>query len=325
MAEPAITLPVPGIAEIEAARARIEDHVHRTPVLASAHLDSLTGASIFLKCENFQKVGAFKARGATNAVMALAEDEAARGVATHSSGNHGAALAHAAARRGIAATIVMPSTAPAAKRRAVEGYGARIVECGPTIAAREEAVEAVLAATGARFVHPYDDPLVIAGQASCVLEMLEDLGGLDAIVAPVGGGGLISGTCLAVNALAPLTRVYAAEPEGADDALRSLRSGIRQPSSAGTTIADGLRAPLSERTWQVIRHHVADILPVTDAEIVAAMRLVWERVKIVIEPSAAVPVAAILRHRDRFAGMRVGVILTGGNLDLERLPWPQGG
>jgi threonine dehydratase len=318
-APPAPDLDLPTEAEIEAARARIAPHVHRTPMVTSSTLDALAGAELFFKLETLQKVGAFKARGATNAVFALPEDVPA--VATHSSGNHALGLAYAASRRGLPCTVVMPTTAARPKRAAVEGYGVRIVDCAPSTRARETALADVVAETGAAVVHPYDDRQVIAGQATCGLEMLEDTGGLDAIIVPIGGGGLLSGTCLACAAVAPLTAVYAAEPEAADDAFRSFRSGTLTAHDAPATIADGLRAPPRGRTWEVLRSHAADVLLVSEAEIVAAMRLIWERLKLVAEPSAAVPLAAILRHRATFEGKRVGVVLTGGNVDLDRLPW----
>ncbi len=312
---------LPTLADIRAAAARIRGHAHRTPVLTCASLDRRAGAELLFKCENLQKVGAFKFRGATNAVFSLDDDEAARGVLTHSSGNHAAALALAARLRGIPAYVVMPTDAPRVKREAVLGYGARIVPCEPTLEARESTAAAVRESTGAVFVHPYDDPLVIAGQGTAALELIEDAGPFDAIVAPVGGGGLLSGTAIAVTSLSPGTRVFGAEPALADDAARSLREGRPLPPLPPRTIADGLRTALSERTFRAISTHVEDIVTVTEDEIVRAMRDVWERAKILIEPSSAVPVAALLERRLDLAGKRVGVILSGGNVDLDRLPW----
>lgn len=310
----------PSADDVRAAAARIAGLVHRTPVVTCATIDALAGRRVFFKCENLQRVGAFKLRGASNAVSKLGETEARRGVVTHSSGNHGQALAFAAKRRGIPARIVMPSNAPAVKRRAVLGYGARIVECAPTLEARERTAAAVVAETGATFVHPYDDADVIAGQGTAALELLEQAGPLDAIVAPVGGGGLVAGTAIAALALRPGIRVFAAEPLGADDAARSKRAGQRLPQTAPETIADGLRTGLGALTWPVLRDQVEEVLTVSEDEIRAAMRLAWERAKLLIEPSAAVAVAAVLGDRFRaLDGMaRVGVILSGGNVDFER-------
>src|SRR5580658_3584951 len=303
------------------ARARIAGKVNLTPVLTSATLDAQCGAQLYFKCENFQKAGAFKARGATNAVFALSEEQAPRGVATHSSGNHGAALARAARLRGIRAYVVMPDNTSPAKRAAVARYGGQITWCASTLVARESVARAVIAATGATLVHPYDDLQVMAGQASCALELLEQVAELDLILCPVGGGGLISGTAFAAKTLRPSIRVIGVEPAGADDAARSLRSGQLLPSVHPDTIADGLRGALAERTFAEIRRRVDDIVTVSDAAIVRAMRALWEVLKIVVEPSGAVPYAALLEHAPALQGKRVGLILTGGNLDLERLPW----
>jgi threonine dehydratase len=311
----------PGLAEIRAAAARILPFAHRTPVLTCSVLDAMAGASLFFKCENFQKAGAFKFRGACNAVMSLSHAEAASGVATHSSGNHAAALALAARLRGIAATIVMPRTSRAVKKAAVAGYGAYIVECEPTQAAREAALDELVARTGAAFIHPYNDPRVIAGAATAALELIEEVGDLDVLLAPVGGGGLLSGSALTAAAIAPSTRVIGAEPAGADDAYRSLRAGRIVPSLNPQTIADGLLTSLGGLTFAIIRAHVAEIVTVSESAIVAAMRHVWERMKILIEPSAAVPVAALLEGKFRSPGKRLGVILSGGNVDLDHLPW----
>ncbi len=311
----------PTIADVRAAAERIRPWAHRTPVFTCASLDAMTGARLFFKCENFQKVGAFKFRGASNAVLSLGDSEAARGVATHSSGNHAAALTLAARLRGIPAHVVMPRTSKAVKRAAVAGYGARIVLCDPTLAARESTLEAVVAETGAAFVHPYNDPNVIAGQGTAALELLQDVPDLDVVMAPVGGGGLLSGTAIAAAGLSPRTRVVGAEPAAADDACRSLKEGRIVPSVDPRTVADGLLTSLGTLTFAAIRKHVAEIVTVSEEAIVAAMRQVWERMKIVIEPSSAVPVAALLEGAWEAAGQRIGVILTGGNVDLDELPW----
>ncbi len=311
---------IPTYDDVRAAHERVRPHVHRTAILTSRLIDGLAGAEIVFKCENFQRAGAFKARGACNAVFGL-PGAAEAGVATHSSGNHGQALAFAAGRRGIECTVVMPRTAPRVKRDAVIGYGGRVVDCEPSTAAREAALAEVVAATGAEVVHPYNDPRVIAGQGTCAKELVEDAGAFDAVVAPIGGGGLISGTCLTLAALAPGTKVYAAEPLAADDAAQSLRTGKIVAYDAPVTVADGLKVPLKPLTWHFVRSGVADVLTVTEAEIIEAMRLIWSRMKLVIEPSSAVAVAVVLKHREIFEGQRVGVILTGGNVDLDRLPW----
>ncbi len=312
---------IPTFGDVLAAHERIAPHIHRTPVLTSRYLNALTGAELFFKCENFQKAGAFKARGASNAVFGLTEAQAARGVATHSSGNHGLSLSYAAGRRGIPCTVVMPRTAPQAKKDAVKGYGGRVVECDPSTSSREAVFAEVLKETGAEFVHPYNDPRVIAGQATCSRELLEQVGELDAVVAPIGGGGMISGTCLTLSTLAPGVEIYAAEPKNADDAARSFRAGHIIADDAPETVADGLKVPLKELTWHFVKSYVEDILTAEEDEIVEAMKLTWKRMKIVIEPSCAVPLATILKNRDRFAGKRVGVVITGGNVDLDKLPW----
>ncbi|SMP00125.1 beta-hydroxyaspartate dehydratase BhcB, partial [Paracoccus laeviglucosivorans] len=296
-------------------------HVHRTPVLTSQFLNDLTGAELFFKCENLQKAGAFKARGASNAVFGLRDDQAAKGVATHSSGNHGTCLSYAAGRRGIPCTVVMPHTAPQAKKDAVRGYGGRVVECEPSTSSREAVFAKVVAETGAEFVHPYNDPRVIAGQATCSAELIEQVAGLDAVIAPIGGGGMVSGTCLTLSNLAPKVRIYAAEPLNADDAARSFRAGHIIADDAPETVADGLKVPLKDLTWHFVQNHVTDILTATEDQIVDAMKLIWKRMKIVMEPSSAVPLATILANPETFAGKRVGIIITGGNVDLDRLPW----
>ncbi|MGU3467132.1 beta-hydroxyaspartate dehydratase BhcB [Methylobacterium sp. C33D] len=311
----------PTLDDVLAAHERIRPYIHETPVLTSRIIDEAAGARLFFKCENLQKAGAFKARGASNAVFSLTDAQAARGVATHSSGNHGTCLSYAAGRRGIPCTVVMPRTAPQAKKDAVRGYGGRVVECEPSTSSREAVFAEVVAETGAEFVHPYNDPRVIAGQATCARELIAQVPGLDAVIAPIGGGGMVSGTCLTLAGLAPQIAVYAAEPEQADDAHRSLKAGRIIADDAPVTVADGLKVPLKDLTWHFVRHHVADILTVSEAEIVAAMQLIWKRLKIVMEPSSAVALAAVLKNRPVFANKRVGVIITGGNVDLDALPW----
>ena len=309
------------LADIRAAHARIADKIHRTPVLTSATLDALCGGQLFFKCENFQKIGAFKARGAANAVFSLTDAEAARGVATHSSGNHAAALARAARLRGIPAHIVMPSNAPKAKVESVKRNGGTIIFCEPTVAAREAACAQVIAETGARLVHPYNDYAVMAGQGTATLELLEQAPNLDLIIAPVGGGGLLSGTAVAAKGAKPGIRVIAAEPAAADDAARSFAAGHIIPLDKTTTIADGLRTSLGERNFPLIQQNVDAIVTVSEESIVVAMRRIWEVLKIIIEPSCAVPYAAIMEKKIDVTGKRVGLILTGGNVDLDALPW----
>ena len=312
---------VPTFDDVQEAATRLAGVVHHTPVLTCASLDYRIGAQIFCKCENFQRAGAFKFRGASNAVMSLSDNAAKRGVATHSSGNHGAALALAARLRGVPARIVMPTNAPQSKKAAVAGYGGTIVYCEPTQEAREATLETVVRDTGAAFVHPYDNAKVIAGQGTAALELCAEVPELDVILAPVGGGGLISGTALAAAAYSPGTQVVAAEPEAADDACRSLAAGEILPANYPNTVADGLRTSLGQLAFAIIQRHVTQIVTVSEDAIVAAMRYVWERMKIVIEPSSAVPIAALLDDRLHVSGKRVGVILTGGNVDLGRLPW----
>jgi threonine dehydratase len=314
-------LPCPTLTDIQQAAARIKPYAHHTPVLTCASLNQMLGAELFFKCENFQKVGAFKFRGACNTVFSLPEEVAQRGVATHSSGNHAAALALAARLRRLTAWIVMPKTAPAVKKAAVAGYGGCIVFCEPTLEARESTLAQVTRETGATFVPPYNDPRVIAGQGTAALELCQKIPGLDVVMAPVGGGGLVSGTAIAVAALSPNTRVIAAEPAGADDAYRSLQAGHIIPAVHPQTVADGLLTSLGELTFAIIQRHVAQIVTVSEEAIVSAMRHVWERMKIIIEPSAAVPVGALLEQRLDLSGQRVGIILSGGNVDLDRLPW----
>jgi threonine dehydratase len=312
---------VPTFQDVMDARERISPYIHHTPVLTSRILNELTGAELFFKCENLQKAGAFKARGASNAVFGLNAEKAAKGVATHSSGNHGTCLSYAAGRRGIECTVVMPRTAPQAKKDAVRGYGGRVVECEPSTSSREAVFAEVVAETGAEFVHPYNDPRVIAGQGTCSAELVEQVEGLEAVIAPIGGGGMVSGTCLALSNIAPGIAIYAAEPEQADDAARSFKAGQIIADDAPDTIADGLKVPLKELTWHFVSTYVTDILTASEQEIIDAMKLTWKRLKIVMEPSSAVPLATILKNPEIFAGKRVGVIITGGNVDLDKLPW----
>jgi threonine dehydratase len=308
-------------AAILAAHERIRPHIHRTPVLTSSRLDAASGASLFFKCENFQKVGAFKARGATNAVFALDEASAQCGVATHSSGNHAAALSRAASLRGIIAHIVMPSNAPKVKVRAVEGYGGRIVFCEPNQRAREAACARVIEETGATLIHPFENEHVIAGQGTAGVELMEDVPDLDFVLCPVGGGGLLCGTAVAVKSLRPNAKVIATEPAGADDAAESFRQGELVYQEKKNTIADGLLANVGATNFALMQRHVDDVVTVSEEAIVAAMRAIWETMKIVIEPSAAVPYAAVLEERIDLRGKRVGLIVTGGNVDLDVLPW----
>jgi threonine dehydratase len=309
------------LAAIRSAHARIAPHIHRTPVLSSGSLDDTAGAKLFFKCENLQRVAAFKARGACNAVLSLSAEEAKRGVVTHSSGNHGAALAWAARLRGIPAWIVMPSNAAQVKRDSVQGLGGTIRFCESTVAAREAACAAVEAETGATLIHPYNDWRVIAGQGTAALELLEDEPELDAVIAPVGGGGLLSGTAIAANGVRPSIKIYGAEPAGADDAYRSLRAGRIIPQTDPRTIADGLRSSLGDKTFAVLRSAVDAIETSSEEAIVRAMRLLWDKLKMIVEPSSAVPLAILLERKISLDGLRVGIILSGGNVDLDRLPW----
>ncbi len=311
----------PSIKEIRQAAERIRPYAHRTPVLTCTSLDRQVGARVFLKCENLQKVGAFKFRGACNAVLSLAESSVERGVVTHSSGNHAQALALAARLRGIPAYSVMPHNAPSVKKQAVAGYGGQITFCEPTLEAREATQAQVMAQTGATAIHPYNNHSVIAGQGTAALELLQEIPELEAIVAPVGGGGLLSGTATAATELSPRIRVIGAEPEGADDAFRSLAAGMILPSINPQTIADGLKTSLGDLTFPIIAKRVERIITVSEAGIISSMKFIWERAKIIIEPSAAVAVAALWEWKCDLTGMSVGVILSGGNLDLDRLPW----
>ena len=317
-------LMIPTYDDMLAAHARIAPHIRRTPVRISDYLNDLSGAQLFFKCENFQEPGAFKVRGAANAVFGLDEDQARRGVATHSSGNHASCLSYAAMLRGIPCNVVMPRTAPQAKKDTVRRYGGVITECEPSTSSREATFAQVQAATGGDFVHPYNDPRVIAGQGTCSREFMEQTGGLDMVVAPIGGGGMISGTCLTLATLAPETRVIAAEPETADDAYRSFKAGHIIADDAPKTIADGLLVPLKDLTWHFVSTHVSEIYTASEDEIVEAMKLTWKHLRVVMEPSSAVPLAVVLKNRAAFRGKRVGIIITGGNVDLDKLPWMKG-
>ena len=317
---------IPTRDSIAIAHERIRPYIHRTPVLTCQTINRLSGADLYFKCENFQKIGAFKARGGVNAVLSLLEEERAAGrligpVVTHSSGNHAQAIAYAASLVGTKAYIVMPRNAPEVKKQAVRDYGAEVIECDPTLEARESNVEQIIAQTGATMLHPFNDYRVIAGQATAAKELLEDYGDFDVLMAPVGGGGLLSGTALSAFYFCPTAQVIAGEPEGAADAILSFKSGKIEKAPFINTIADGLLTNLGDKTLPIIRQHVSDILLVSEQEIIAAMRLVWERMKIIIEPSCAVPLAALLRNKERFANQKVGIILTGGNVDLGKLPF----
>lgn len=312
---------IPSFDDIRKAHQMIRAQVHRTPVLTSRAVDSRCGGEIFFKCENFQKVGAFKFRGASHSVLSLSGEEVERGVATHSSGNHAQAVALAARLRGIPAYIVMPENAPKVKVQAVRGYGAEITFCESTLEGRETTLEDVVRRTGAKFIHPYNDPRIVSGQGTAVLELLEEHRRLDLVLAPVGGGGLLSGTAIGAAGFDETIRVIGVEPEAADDAYRSFRQGKLIPVDRADTIADGLRTSLGELTFACIRRHVDDIVTVPEEAIVEAMRFVWERMKIIIEPSAAVPVAALFTGIVDIEDKKAGVILSGGNVDLDRLPW----
>jgi len=315
---------IPTYRDVLDAHARIKPYIHRTAVMTSAYLNDLTGAELFFKCENFQKAGAFKVRGASNAVFGLSEADAKHGVCTHSSGNHALSLSYAASRRGIPCNVVMPRTAPQAKKDAVKGYGGIITECEPSTTSREAVFARVQSETGGNFVHPYNDPRVIAGQGTCSRELIEQTDGLDIVVAPIGGGGMISGTCLTLSNIAPEVQVVASEPEQADDAYRSFKAGHIIADDAPVTVADGLKVPLKDLTWHFVSNHVTDIFTASEQDIIDAMKLIWQRMKIVMEPSSAVPLATIIRNQAFFAGKRVGVVITGGNVDLDKLPWMQG-
>jgi threonine dehydratase len=304
--------------DIEAAHKRVALHIHRTPVLTNKSINEIAGCEIYFKCENFQKIGAFKIRGGMNAALTLSAEKLKNGLATHSSGNHAQAIAFAARQLGTKAYIVMPDNSPSVKVAAVKGYGAEIIFCEPTQAARESTLQKIVEDTGAEFIHPYDDYRVITGQATSAKELIEDAGPFDMMMAPVGGGGLMSGTCLSTHYLLPSAIIYAAEPEGAADAVLSFKSDKIEKAPFVKTIADGLQTTLSEQTLGIIKTYVKEILLVSEEEIKAALRLVYERMKIVIEPSSAVPLAAVLKNKEKFAGKKTGIILTGGNVDLSK-------
>ena len=312
---------IPGIESIIEASKRIAPFVHRTPVLTSKGINEILKGQLFFKCENFQKVGAFKYRGATNAILQLTPAQLQHGVATHSSGNHAQALALAAKINNVKAYIVMPSNAPISKRKAVIAYGAKVIECEPTLEARETTLNKVIQEKNAHFIHPYNDNRIIEGQATSAKELIEDVSELDYLVTPVGGGGLLSGSALSVNYFSPKTKIIGAEPSGADDAFRSLKAGKIIPSINPTTIADGLLTSLGTKTFPIIKEKVEQILLVDDAKIIEAMKLIWERMKIIIEPSAAVPLAVVMEYPHIFEGRKIGIILSGGNVDLNKLPF----
>lgn len=312
---------IPTLEKIREASFRIEQYVHRTTVFTSAVVNRICEAEVYFKAENMQKVGAFKARGAVNAVFSLSNSEAEKGVATHSSGNHAAALAYSACCRGINAYIVMPENAPPVKKAAVAGYGAEITYCESTQQAREAALKSVVSKTEAAFIHPYDDYRVIAGQATAALEMMDQVSDIDTVIAPVGGGGLLSGTALAISSLNPTIKVIGAEPQNADDTHRSMLAGRIIPVEQPHTIADGLRTSLGELTFPIIYEKVNSIITVNEEAIIESMRLIWERVKIVVEPSAAVALAVLLTRRSEVKGRKIGLIISGGNADLDNLPW----
>jgi threonine dehydratase len=307
--------------EILQSAKNISKYIHHTPILTSQSINKITGAQLFFKCENLQKVGAFKFRGASNAILSMDKSYWKNGVATHSSGNHAAALALAAKMNGIKSFIVMPRNAPVQKKNAVEEYGGEIIFCKPTLEARETTLEKVVEETGATFIHPYNNYTVIAGQATCALEIFNDLPKLDYLIAPVGGGGLLSGTCLSAKYISPNTKVVGAEPEGADDAYRSLRDGKIYPSIEPKTICDGLRTSLGGKTFSILQKYLTEIITVPDKAVISSMRLIWERMKIIVEPSAAVTLAAVIENKNNFAGKRIGLILSGGNVDLQNLPF----
>ncbi len=307
--------------DIETAAIRMAGIVHHTPVLTSSAINEMTGVEAYFKCENFQKVGAFKYRGATNAVLSLSDEQAARGVATHSSGNHAAALALAARRKGIPCYVAMPENAPQVKIEAVRHYGATITFCEPTLQSREDTLKEIIRKTGAVFIHPFDNFDVISGQGTAAMEFLEEVPALDVLLVPVGGGGLLSGSSIAAKSMKPGILVYGCEPANADDAFRSFHSGKIHPSVKPNTVADGLLTSLSELTFSIIRENTDDIYTVSETSILYAMRLIWQRMKIIIEPSSAVPVAVLLGHTDQFAGKKTGIIISGGNCDLSNLPF----
>ncbi len=311
------------IEDVRSAAKRIKGVGHRTPVLTSKTLDQLAGRKLFFKCENFQKVGAFKFRGGWNAVSMLSDDEAEKGVCTHSSGNHAQAVAYSAQKRGIPAYIVMPNNSPDVKLNAVKGYGANVTLCEPTLEARRTTLDGIAKKTGAAVIHPFNNPNVIAGQGTAVLELIEEIGELDAIIAPIGGGGLMSGTCITTRNLLPKAKLFGAEPKGADDAYRSLKEGRMLPQENPNTICDGLLTSMGENTWNILKDHLNDIYTVSDDEVIKTMKLIWERMKIIIEPSCATPVAVVMSPEfKQLEGIeKIGIILTGGNIDLSKLPF----
>jgi threonine dehydratase len=312
----------PTIADIQQRHEAIAPYIHRTPILTSQSINEISGAELYFKCENFQKIGAFKMRGGISAALTLSKEEMGKGLATHSSGNHAQAIAMAAKQLGVPAYIVMPSNAPKVKVKAVKGYGAEVTFSEPTQASRESTLEKIIAKNGAHFIHPYDNYDVICGQATCAKELIEDVPViLDAIIAPIGGGGLMSGTCLATTYFSQKTKLYGGEPKAVDDAFRSLKSGTLQKNETTDTVADGLKTNLSDKTFSIIKKYLTEAFTVEEEEIVAAMRMIWERMKIIIEPSCAVPLAVVLKQPEIFEAKKVGVILTGGNVDLEQLPF----
>ena len=312
---------IPSFDDLKVAHSIIQDHAHVTPVLTSEAVNERAGTSIYFKCENFQKVGAFKFRGACNAIFTLSDEEAAKGVATHSSGNHAQAVALAAKIRGIKAYVVMPKNAPKVKVNAVQGYGAEVTFCEPTLEAREGTLNEVVEKTNATIIHPYNDSRIVAGQGTSAIEFLESHPDLDTIITPVGGGGLLSGTLIAAKHINPAMKVYGAEPEIADDSYRSLKAGSIQPVLSTATIADGLRTQFGALPFSIIKDHVDEIITVSEADIIEAMRFIWERMNMIIEASCAVPVAAVFNLPEKFKGQQVGIIITGGNVDLGNLPW----
>lgn len=312
---------IPTLSQIQAAHEAIKPYVHQTPVLTNASINEITSASIYFKCENFQKIGAFKIRGATCATLALSETEKLNGIATHSSGNHAQAVALTAKIHQINAYVVMPETAPEIKKNATRGYGANVTTCEPTLAARQATLDQVVKKTGATYIPSFDNYNVIAGQATVAKELIEEIPDLEIVMSPVGGGGLMSGTALSTHYLLPNAKIIGAEPKLVDDAYRSLKTGVKQVNDGAKSIADGLLTNLSDKTFEIITKHVHDIITVSEQEIIAAMRLIWERMKIIVEPSSAVPLAAILQQKERFEGKKIGLILTGGNVDVNHLPF----
>ena len=312
---------IPTLSQIQAAHKAIRPYVHQTPVLTNESINKITGASIYFKCENFQKIGAFKIRGATCATLALSETEKLNGIATHSSGNHAQAVALTAKIHQINAYVVMPKTAPEIKKNATKGYGAKVTICAPTLAARQATLDQIIKETGATYIPSYDHYNVIAGQATVAKELIEEIPNLEMIMSPIGGGGLMSGTALSTHYLLPNAKIIGAEPKLVDDAYRSFKTGVKQVNDGAKSIADGLLTNLSDKTFEIITKHVHEIITVSEQEIIAAMRLIWERMKIIVEPSSAVPLAAILQQKERFEGKKIGLILTGGNVDVNQLPF----